>query len=103
MNLEAQTVTFAALFGLYVGATHADEDLYSEIDASNQAFAAAIIAGDAGSAAAGYTDDATVLAPGAATVRGREDIRAFWQGMIESGVKNGQIATGKVASPGYRD
>jgi len=100
MNLKTQTVTFAALFALYAGGVHADEDVHSELDAGNQAFAAAIIAGDAGSAAAGYTDDAYVLAPGAATVRGREDIRAFWQGMIESGVKNVQIDTGEVASSG---
>lgn len=100
MNLKTQAVTFAALFALYVGAAHADEDIHSEIDAGNQAFAAAVIAGDAETVAAGYTDDAYVLAPGTATVRGREDIRAFWQGMIESGVKNVQIDTGEVASSG---
>jgi uncharacterized protein (TIGR02246 family) len=100
MNLNTQALTFVALFAVYVGGVHADEDIYNEIDAGNQAFAAAIIAGDAGSAAAGYTDDAYVLAPGAATVRGREEIRAFWQGMIESGVKNVQIGTAEVASSG---
>jgi uncharacterized protein (TIGR02246 family) len=95
-----QAVTFVAFFALYVGGAQADNELYKELDAGNQAFAATVMAGDAESVAAGYTDDAYVLAPDAATARGREDIRAFWQGLIESGVKNVQIKTGEVASSG---
>lgn len=100
MNLNVQAVTCTAFLALYVGGVHADDDLYNLIDAGNQATAAAIMAGDAESVAAGYTDDAYVLAPDAATVRGREGIRLFWQGMIESGVKNVHIGTGEVASSG---
>ncbi len=70
------------------------------MDAGNQAFAAAIMSGDAESAAAGYTDDAYVLAPDAETLRGREDIRAFWQGKIDSGVHTVVLSTGEVASSG---
>ena len=100
MILKMRAVACTVFFVLYMGGVHADDDLYNLIDAGNQATAAAIMAGDAGSVAAGYTDDAYVLAPDAATVRGREDIRAFWQGMIESGVKNVHIGTGEVASSG---
>lgn len=100
MNLKLQAATFAALFAVYAGAALTDDDLFSVIDAGNQSFAAAILAGDAGSASAGYTDDAYVLAPDTATVRGREDIRAFWQGLIDSGVQNVRINTGEVASSG---
>ena len=100
MKLKMQVATIAALFALYADGALSDDDLYSLLDAGNQAFATAILAGDAGSAAAGYTDDAYVLAPDAETVRGREDIRAFWQGLIESGIQNVRISTGEVASSG---
>jgi uncharacterized protein (TIGR02246 family) len=100
MSSKIQAAIFAALFVLYVGDAQSDEDIFSVIDEGNKAFAATIMAGDARSAADGYTEDAYVLAPSAATARGREDIQAFWQGVIESGVKNVQINTGEVASSG---
>jgi uncharacterized protein (TIGR02246 family) len=100
MNTKKLSATFAVLFALFLGGAHADDELHSLIDAGNQATAAAIMAGDADSVAAGYTDDAYVLAPDAATVRGRDDIRAFWQGAIDSGVQDVRIGTGEVASSG---
>jgi uncharacterized protein (TIGR02246 family) len=100
MNLKVRAVACTAFFALYMGAAHANDELFDAMDAGNQAVVAAIMAGDAESVAAGYTDDAYVLAPDAATVRGREDIRAFWQGLIDSGVQNVVINTGEVASSG---
>ena len=100
MNLNVRVVACIAFFALYMGAALANDELFDAMDAGNQAFAAAIIAGDVESAVAGYTDDAYVLATSAATVRGREDIRAFWQGLIDSGVQNVVINTGEVASSG---
>jgi uncharacterized protein (TIGR02246 family) len=100
MNLNLQAIACTAFIMLYMGEAQANDELYDIIDAGNQATAAAIMAGDAGLVAAGYTDDGYVLAPDTATIQGRADIRAFWQGMIESGVKNVQIGTGEVASSG---
>ncbi len=100
MSFKLQAAIFAAVFALYACDTQSDEDIFSVIDEGNKAFAATIMAGDAGSAAEGYTEDAYVLAPSAATARGRDDIQAFWQGVIESGVKNVQINTGEVANSG---
>jgi uncharacterized protein (TIGR02246 family) len=100
MNLNVQAVACTAFLALYVGGAHADDDLFNTMDAGNQAFATSIMTGDAESAAAAYTDDAYVLAPSAETVRGHEDIRAFWQGVIDSGVQNVVLSTGEVASSG---
>jgi len=100
MNLKVQAIVCTGFFAFYVSGAFADDELYNAMDAGNQGFAAAIMAGDADTAAAGYTDDAYVFAPNAATVRGREDIRAFWQDLIDSGVSDVSLSTGEVASSG---
>ncbi len=100
MNLKVQAGALSAIFALCVTGAGAQDELYEAMDAGNQGFVAAIMAGDAEAAAAAYTDDAYVLAPDTATVRGREDILAYWQGEIDSGVENMVINTGEVASSG---
>jgi uncharacterized protein (TIGR02246 family) len=100
MNLIPQVTTLSVLLVLYAGEVRSDDELFNTIDAGNQSVVTAILAGDADAVAGGYTDDAYILAPDAATVRGREDIRAFWQGVIDSGVTNVRIGTGEVASSG---
>ncbi len=100
MKLNVQAVALSTIFALCVAGAHAQDELYETMDAGNQGFVAAIMAGDAEAAAAGYTDDAYLLAPDTATVHGREDILAYWQGAIDSGIKNVAINTGEVASSG---
>lgn len=58
----------------------------SEVASTTAAFLAAVRAGDAGAAAAAYTDDAQLLAPGTKPLTGRTEIEAFWRAGIDSGV-----------------
>jgi uncharacterized protein (TIGR02246 family) len=50
----------------------------------NEAFLAAVAAGDAAGMAAVYTEDGQVLPPGGETVTGKAAIEAFWQGVIDA-------------------
>jgi len=49
------------------------------IEKLNDAFAQAFNTGDMGSLARMYTEDAYLLPPGAAMMRGREDIQKYWR------------------------
>ncbi len=63
-------------------------DVKSEIDAANAKWAAAFNKGDATAVAQFYTEQATVLPPGAPMAKGRSAIQAFWQSTIQAGYKN---------------
>jgi uncharacterized protein (TIGR02246 family) len=63
-------------------------DIKSDIDAANAKFVAAFNKGDAAGVAQLYTDQATILPPGAPMAKGRAAIQTFWQGAIQSGLKN---------------
>lgn len=58
------------------------------IAAANAAFAKSFNAGDAAAVASHYTEDASVLPPGANRADGRAAIEAFWKGAIDGGLKN---------------
>jgi len=69
-----------------------EDSIQTEISASkielgqmNRDFAAALNAKDAKAAAALYTEDAVLIPPGEALVRGRAAIEEYWEGAIESG------------------
>ena len=55
--------------------------------------ARAINAGDAAAAAALYTEDGSVMAPGAARVDGRSGVQAYWQSAIDAGLSNVLLTT----------
>src|SRR5689334_22988701 len=71
-------------------------DIKSEIDAANAKWVAAFNKGDAASVAQLYTEHATALPPGAPMAKGRAAIQAFWQGAIQSGIKNASLKALKV-------
>lgn len=76
-----------ALSFLALGSAAYAADTKSEIDAANKKFLAAYAKGDAAAVAALYTDNATVLPPGATLIKGRGEIQKLWQGAIQSGLK----------------
>ena len=82
------------------GLTVAGEDLHQKIDEGNQAFAAALMNGDVDAAVSSYTDTACIIAPSAENACGKDQIEAFWTGVVNSGVKNVRIDTGEVGSSG---
>lgn len=57
-----------------------DEEVRQALSETDRAFERAIAAGDPEGAARGvYSEDATILPPGAEMVRGREAIARFWR------------------------
>lgn len=63
------------------------QDIEGLINDANAALSAAVAAGDATAAAACYTADGQVLAPGMDIVRGIPAVEAFWKGMMSGPVK----------------
>lgn len=80
------TLAFATASTMLLSAASA-ADLKSAIDAANRQWVDAYQHGDAAKLASLYTPDAVVLPPGAEMVQGRPAIQAFWQKVIESGLK----------------
>lgn len=70
------------------------------IAAQNEKFMTVFKAGDAEGVAALYTNNALLLPPNAELVRGRENIEAFWQGAMESGVRSLALESVEVTSQG---
>ncbi len=68
------------------------------IDAGNQAFIENFFHGDARAVANLYTEDAKVIAPGAAVASGHVAIAAFWQAVMDTRVKSITLSTGDVQS-----
>lgn len=56
-------------------------------------WAAAANAKDSGKIAALYTEDAVLMPPNGAIVRGRANIQAFWQGMLDQGARDVSLAS----------
>ena len=83
------------------GCSGSEDSMQTEVSASkielgqmNRDFAAALNAKDAKAAAALYTEDAVLIPPGEAPVRGREAIEEYWRGAIESGgVRDASVET----------
>ena len=65
----------------------APTDYRSAIAAGNRQFMEAFRRGDAGALANLYTADGQLLPPHREILTGREDIRAYWQGVLDQDVK----------------
>jgi len=70
---------FVIIAGLGLGAAPALAQNKATIEKLNDVWTAAFNKGDAAAVAALYTEDAYVLPPGSAMVKGRAAIEAFWR------------------------
>lgn len=68
------------------------DDAAADIDRSRLAFLSALSSGDAEAAAAIYADDATLLAPAADVLHGRQAIERFWRTGVETGIEQVELA-----------
>lgn len=64
-----------------------------DIEAVDRQFEAAMRSGSASRLADVYSDDGQALPPNAATVSGRANIEAFWQGAIDMGIADVELKT----------
>ncbi|MDG1437546.1 MAG: SgcJ/EcaC family oxidoreductase [Emcibacteraceae bacterium] len=70
------------------------------IQKTNQAFSAAMAAGDAEGVAACYTEDGLFLVPSIPTLNGRGEIKAAVQGLIEGGITAITLKTTEIEEHG---
>jgi uncharacterized protein (TIGR02246 family) len=70
------------------------------IAAANENFMAAFKKGDAAGLAALYTENGQVLPPNSDFVTGKEAIQAFWQALIDMGIKDLKLKTVEVEGHG---
>jgi uncharacterized protein (TIGR02246 family) len=85
------------------GAPEKGEDVAqvrAAIEAGNLKFGEAVRKGDAAAIAALYSEDATVLPPDSAMIKGRAAIQATWNGSLQMGVKDAVLTTIEVSSAG---
>jgi ketosteroid isomerase-like protein len=94
------TAIVTILLGILFAPTSSADSALEELDAANNAFAKALMAGDVDSLVNDYTDDGCVIAPMAGETCGKESIRAFWESVIATNPKKVEIITEKAGSEG---
>jgi uncharacterized protein (TIGR02246 family) len=92
-------LAYAAAAIVLIACPATAQSLKASIDRANQDFASAYAKGDAAGIAALYTEQATVLPPGAPMMKGRKTIEAFWKQAM-TGLKNLKLQTVDVQSLG---
>ena len=68
-------------------AVNAQKDASAEIMQANENFMNLFNAGDAEKFVTVYTEDARLMPPNGKVVTGKENLKSFWQGMMDAGVK----------------
>jgi uncharacterized protein (TIGR02246 family) len=76
------------------------EDVRSLIASENQKFMDAFSGLDAAGVAALYTEDTKLLPPGFPMMTGKEAVQSFWQGAMNSGIKEAKLETVELESQG---
>ncbi len=90
-------------FSLFAGCTNADKlkpATGKELSQMNKDFVKALNAKDAEAAANGYTEDATLLPPNEAPIKGQAGIQKYWEGAIAAGAFDAEFATTETGSNG---
>jgi uncharacterized protein (TIGR02246 family) len=77
-----------------------DFDFRSAIEAAISEFEKAANAKDAETIANMYAEDATLLPPGSPLIKGRANIRAFWQSFFDAGASDASLRVVEVGSAG---
>jgi uncharacterized protein (TIGR02246 family) len=76
------------------------DDIRSRIETANKAFTDAFRGGDGTAMANLYTAEGQLLPANSDFVRGTAAIRAFWQGVIDMGLKDASLETVEVEAYG---
>jgi uncharacterized protein (TIGR02246 family) len=75
-------------------------ELRGAIAAANESLAAAFNRGDAAGMATLYTENGQVLPPNSDFVTGRQGVEAFWQAVMDMGIKEVKLESGEVEDHG---
>jgi uncharacterized protein (TIGR02246 family) len=76
-----------------------DSEIRVAIEEANQKFMDALSAKDSATVAGLYAENAKILPPNLAPVEGKENIRKFWQGLVDNGMVL-KLATDEVHTMG---
>lgn len=68
-------------------------NVVTAIKETNESFVSFMRRRDARALAKLYSEDAMLLPPGSDFVEGREDIRVFWQTVMDAGISNAELET----------
>ncbi len=68
----------------------------SEIAAVNQTFSACVANGDLDKLMTLYTGDASFIAPNSDFLQGRDEIRGFFQAVLDMGIKEVKLSTNEI-------
>jgi len=68
-------------------AQRSNSKIRQEVAAANQKFMAAFARGDGAGIAALYSESGQLVQPNGEVISGREAIQKYWQGTIDSGIK----------------
>ena len=88
------------LLSILFASTANGDSVFEELDAANNAFEKALMAGDVDYLVNDYTDDGCIIAPMAGETCGKELIRGFWESVIATNPKNVEIITEQAGSEG---
>jgi uncharacterized protein (TIGR02246 family) len=75
-------------------------EIRETIVAADEKFMAAFNKGDAAGVAALYTENGQLLPPNSDIITGRKAIQAFWQGVMDMGIKSAKLETSEVEGTG---
>ena len=100
MNLTGRLRNIAVLIIIVFSATACMETpkeqtsaTVEELGQMNRDFAKALVAKDAAAAASVYDENASLLPPNEAIITGRENIQAYWQGLIDARLVDAKVKT----------
>jgi uncharacterized protein (TIGR02246 family) len=101
-SLKITVVVLAASIMLLTASCAQDQsgDVRAAIEATTAQWQQSFNAGDAAGIAALYTADGQLLPPGAATISGRDDIEAFWQGFVSIEGISAVLESGEIVGQG---
>jgi uncharacterized protein (TIGR02246 family) len=96
MRLSIRLVIATLALAMGPLSARATEPVPEGIQETIAAFTEALTGGTGEDVAQCYTEDATVIAPGAEIAEGREAIAALWQGMIDGKIHEAELTTVKL-------
>jgi len=93
-TMKKVSLAFALMFIAAASQTFAQSSaLRSSVENGEAKFAKLFASGDSAGVGNLYSEDAELLPPNGAIVKGRQNIRPFWQGAWDAGVKKIEVKT----------
>jgi len=100
MKKQLFIVILTVLCAAFTSVAQKSREVRSLIEDNEAKFSDSFAKGDAQSVSNLYAEDAAILPPNGAKIGGRANIRNFWQGAYEAGVKKVETKTVEISGNG---